>query len=214
MNWLSRMLPGGETAPELVPALRARLDTWRQQAAVDLKARHNDVRYVVVNTEATGLDASHGRLVSVAAIGVSRGLLRNDDSFFQPIDANPADTLVALLEFIGKSPVMVFNSGINKRGLMDAFEKHLGFTPELEWLDLFWLLPGLIQERHASPVRLTEWMHTMEIESNAAERSLRDAYAISQLLLVALSRANMAGRHTPASLIDMERSKRRILRIT
>ena len=214
MNWLSRMLPRGEAAPELAPALRERLETWRQQAPADLAARHREGRYVVVNTEATGFDSSRDGLVSVAAIGASGGVLHSRDSFYRSIDTDPAEALVALLEFIGKSPVVVFNAGINKRVLMDAFEKHLGFEPALEWLDLYWLLPGLIHERHASPVRLTEWIRTMGIESNAPERSLRDAYAIAQLLLVALSRANMAGRPTPSSLIDMENTKRRVLRIT
>lgn len=214
MNWLSRILPGGEAAAALDPALRDRLDTWRQLPRANLTARHDDVRYVVVNTEATGLDLTDGKLVSIAAIGVNRCALGSRDSFFHLIDPDAADALVALLEFIGKSPIVVFNSGFNKRALMDAFKKHLGFEPELDWLDLFWLLPGLIQERHSSPVRLTQWMQTMEIESSASERSLRDAHAIAQLLLVALSRAKMAGRRTPTSLIDMESTKRRVLRIT
>ena len=213
MNWLSRMLPGG-SAPDLPPALRDRLEAWQQRAATHLDARHGDLRYVVLNTESPGLDVGNETPVTVAALGVERAALGNRDGFLCTLETDAAEALVSLLEFIGKSPVVVFNSAINRRALTNAFEKHLGFEPELNWLDLYWLLPALMHEHHSSPMRLSNWARALEIESATAGRALHDAHTIAQLLLIALSRANMAGRRTPASLIELESTKRRVLRIT
>ncbi|MCB1939333.1 MAG: 3'-5' exonuclease [Rhodocyclaceae bacterium] len=212
MNWLTRLLPGDHPAANLDPALLEKLEQWRTVPGADLGISHNEKRYVVVNTEATGLDLNRDTLVSVAAISVDRCLVNARNCVQLTLDPDPAAALVALLEFIGKAPVVVFNASVNKQALLNAFDKHLGFEPELEWLDLYWILPSLFNDRHASPARLVEWVESMEIDTFKRQDSLGDAYAVAQLLLAALARATLRGHRTVASLIEMELTRKRLQR--
>ncbi|MCB1960223.1 MAG: 3'-5' exonuclease [Rhodocyclaceae bacterium] len=212
MNWLTRLLPGDHPAENLDPALRDTLEQWRQATRPEPTQTHDDTRYVVVNTEATGLDLSRDRLISVAAIAVDRCLLNPRDCYQQSLEPDPAKALVALLEFIGKSPVVVFNAGFNKQALLNAFDKHLGFEPELEWLDMYWILPSLFNDRHAAPARLLEWMEAMDVETFQRNDALGDAYAITQLFLAGLARASLRSHRSIASLVELEATRKRLQR--
>ncbi|QID18122.1 3'-5' exonuclease [Nitrogeniibacter mangrovi] len=208
MNWLTKIFSGDHPAASLPEALRGRLERWRVLEAPALDANHGELRYVIVNTEATGLDPANDRLLAVAAIGIDRGVLAHRDAFEMSLDT-PAQTLVALLEFIGKSPVVVFNADLNRQALMAAFETHLGFEPDLEWLDLYWLLPCLFNDKHDRPVRLKDWMKTMAVETFQRHRALGDAFAIAKLFLAAQSRATIRGLRTPRSLMELATTRKR-----
>jgi DNA polymerase-3 subunit epsilon len=211
MNWLSKLFSGDHPAAALPQPLLTRLEQWQQCPEVSLDAQHSDLRYVVVNTEATGLDLTKDRMLAVAAIGVDSGALVYRDALELPLDDAP-ETLVSLLEFIGKSPVVVFNADFNQQALVGAFEAHLGFGPELAWIDAYWLLPCLFNDVHDRPVRLAEWMKSLKIETFQRHRALGDAFAIAQLLLAAQSRATLRGHRTARSLLDLAMTRKRLQR--
>ncbi len=210
MNFLTKMFSGDHPAAMLSDDLRERLERWLEQPAVPLESRHTDIRYVVVNTEATGLGLDEAQLLTIAAIGIDGGILAHRDALELSFD-DPASTLVALLEFIGRSPV-VFNADFNRHLLERAFDKHLGFVPELEWIDNYWLLPCLLGEQHERPVRLADWMKSMSIEPFQRHRALGDAFAIAKLFLVAQSRATLRGHPTARSLIELVGTRKRLER--
>jgi len=211
MNWLTKMFSGDDPAARLSDELRARLDNWRARDEIDLDAAHTEVRYCVVNTEATGMDLSKDRILAMAGIGVSNGVIAFQDAL--EIDfSSPAEALVKLLEFIGKSPVIVFNAEFNRTALMNAYETHLGFDPDLEWIDAYWLLPSLFNDKHDRPVRLADWMKVMGIETFQRHRALGDAYAIAKLFLAAQSRATLRGHRTVRSMADLATSRKRLQR--
>ena len=209
MNWLTQIFSGDHPAASLPADLRERLERWQAQPEVSLERHHTELRYVVVNTEATGLDLARDTLLAVAAIGIDNGMLAHRDAFEMSLDDPPA-ALVALLEFIGKAPVVVFNADFNRQALMGAFEAHLGFAPELEWIDAYWLLPGLYDDKHDRPVRLAQWMKSMGIETFQRHRALGDAFAIAKLFLAAQSRAMGRGSRTARALIELANTRRRL----
>jgi len=212
MNWLSKIFSGDHPAAGLSDALRERLEQWQHLPEAVIDTAHADMRYVVVNTEATGLDLSTDRVLAVAAIAIEGGRLAHRDAIELSFD-DPATTLVELIEYIGKSPVIVFNADFNQQALMGAFETHLGFEPELIWIDAYWLLPCLFNDKHDRPVRLAEWMKSMKIETFQRHRALGDAFAIAQLFLAAQSRASLRGQRTARSLMDLALTRKRLQRV-
>lgn len=213
MTWLSRLLPGARTPVTLSADVRAMLDAWHQTAETSLDTLHNETRYVIVNTEASGLDLGKDRLLSVAGIAVEGGLIHPKHAFCQALEPDPADTLAKLLTFVGKSPIVVFNAAFNKRVLLNAYERVLDIEPEGHWLDLFWLLPGLYAERNQNAAKLSEWMAAMKIETFQRHHALGDAYAIAQLFLAAQARARTLGHRTPRALIELEHTRQRLQRV-
>lgn len=211
MNWLTNLFSGDHPAANLSDTLRERLEQWRKLDEVSLDGTHRETRYCVVNTEATGMDLSKDRLLAVAGIGISGSLIAHNDAIELSLDS-PAEALVSMLEFIGKSPVIVFNADFNRSALMTAFETHLGFEPDLEWIDAYWLLPSLFNDKRDRPVRLADWMKSMGIETFQRHRALGDAFAIARLFLAAQSRATQRGLRTARSLDDLATSRKRLQR--
>ena len=206
MNWLSRLVGGnhGDLAPEVV----ARIKAWKDSPPADFTRPHFETRYVVVNTEATGLDLDKDRLLAVAAIAIDGGTLSPDNSVYAPLEEQPAEAMARLLEFAGQSPWVVFNAAFNRTLLEHAFDAHLGFEPEAQWIDLQWILPVLFQELESGQARLDTWMDAFGIETFQRHHALGDAYAIAQMLMASLGRGHSMGAITPRSLAEMERSRR------
>ena len=211
MNWLTKMFSGDHPAANLPEALRERLEQWRALEEPSLDSPHRDTRYCIVNPEATGMDLSKDRLLAVAGIGGEKGLIAHRDALEISFDS-PAEALVQMLEFIGKSPVIIFNAEFNRTALMTAFEMHLGFEPDIEWIDAYWLLPSLFNDKHDRPVRLADWMKAMGVETFQRHRALGDAYAIAKLFLAAQSRASQRGYRTVRSIVDLAISRKRLQR--
>lgn len=213
MSWLSRLKTARGSAQPLSPQAEQTLQAWHAlpEAAVDRP--HFESRYVVVNTEATGLDLERDHLLAVGAIGVEGGLLHSSDAFYAPLEPAPADALAGLLGLTGKNPLVVFNASFNRKLLERAFQAQLGFTPSFVWLDLYLLLPSLFPEKHARPARLGDWMAAFGIETFQRHHALGDAWAIAQLFLAAQARALSIAVATPATLADHQHAYRQKLKI-
>ena len=202
-TWLNRLRPGRDQ-----PGQRAALQRWQALPAAELGRAHFDTRYVVINTEATGLDPERDRLLAVAAIAIDGGLIRAQESYSASLADDPGAALAGLLEFAGKAPLVVFGAGFNRRLLERAWQTHLGGVPETIWLDLFWLLPAVFRPGLDGPTRLAQWMKIFDIETFQRHHALGDAWAIAQLLLALLARAPRLGAGTARALADLERSRR------
>lgn len=210
MSWLARLLPARGEAVPLDAAVRDALARWQALPPPDLGIAHFEARYVVVNTEATGLDHERDTLLAVAAVAVDCGLLSPLSAYHAPLDPDPAAALAGLVEFAAAGPVVVFNAGFNRSLLQRALDAHLGLEPRWLWLDLQWLLPALYSERIDEPVRLGEWMKAFGIAASPQPHAVGDAWAIGQLMLAAQSRALALGLNTPRSLAELERSRRQL----
>ncbi|MFN3985388.1 MAG: 3'-5' exonuclease [Rhodocyclaceae bacterium] len=209
MSWISRLLGAAPDLPVLPPELRQRLDAWAALPVDATNRRHFETRYVIVNTEATGRSVTDDRLLAIAAIAIEDGALAADRAIHASLPPEPAAELAHLLEFAGKSPIVVFNAAFNRVLLENALERHLGRVPDWFWLDLYWILHGLFRPRATTGSRLADWMQQFGIETFQRHHALGDAYAIAQLLLLALGRARMLGVTTPEALSEFEARARR-----
>ncbi len=212
MNWLTRLLSNRSDTSALDAPLRETLAHWQALPRPDLGKAHFETRYVVVNTEATGLDLDKDRLLALGAIAIDGGVISPKESFYARLEPDPATVLTNLLTFAGAGPVVVFNAAFNRTMLERAMEAHLGITPDWTWIDLYWLLPALYHEHIDTPARLADWMRAFDIETFQRHHALGDAWAIAQLTIAALSRGLAQGVTSPRSLVDLERSGRQLRR--
>ena len=206
MNWLSRFVSGAH--PELPAAAAEKIARWQEGERPDPALPHFETRYVVINTEATGLNLDKDRLLAVAAIAIEGRSLKPTNALYRTLEDDPAEALADLLEFAGHSPWVVFNASFNRKLLERVFEARCDFEPEATWMDLQWLLPALFPEHHTGQLRLADWMESFEVETFQRHHALGDAYAIAQLLMAVLGRAHASGAITARSLVEIERSRR------
>lgn len=212
MSWLTRLVGSRADTASLDAPLRDAIAQWQALPPPDLGKPHFETRYVVVNTEASGLDLDKDRLLAVGAVAIDGAVLSPHASYYARLDPDPAAALVNLLTFAGKGPVVVYNAAFNRTLLERALNEHLGVSPDWLWLDLYWLLPGLYEEYLDRPSRLADWMKAFDIETFQRHHGLGDGWAIAQLMLAAQSRAPLLGVNNSRSLADLERTRRQLMR--
>jgi DNA polymerase III subunit epsilon len=208
MNWLTRLLSNRSDTASLDAALRETLAHWHALPPPELGKSHFESRYVVLNTQSTGVSVDKDHVLAVAAIALDGGALDPADSYFSPLEPDPATALTNLLTFCGGGPIVVYNASLNRVMLERALDRHLGVAPQWLWLDLYWLLPTLFSEHIDTPTKLADWMRIFAIDTFERRHALGDAYAIAQLMLALQSRALKRGMVSPRALSEAERGRR------
>lgn len=213
MSWLTRLKAARGGAPALGKQAEQTLHAWHALPDAVRDRPHFESRYVVVNTEATGLDLDRDRLLAVGAVGVDGGLLHAADAYYATLEPAPADALAGLLGLAGKNPLVVFNASFNRNMLERAFQEHLGLVPDFLWVDLYFLLPSLFPEKLDRPGRLGDWMAAFGIETFQRHHALGDAWAIAQFLLAVQARALSFGVNSPEGLAEHQHAYRQKLKV-
>ena len=186
-------------------ALVARRLVRRQPLALGI----DDLRWVVLDVEASGLDASSDRLLAIAAVAVRfDGRLARivlGDSFevvlrqevstadkanillhgigigAQRQGVEPGKALRDFVGYIGNSPLIAFNAPFDRELILRAFDAALGRRPANPWLDLEPVAAVLHPQVKARV--LDEWMAQMHITCAARHQAAADALATAELLL-------------------------------
>lgn len=167
-----------------------------------------DARWVVLDVEATGLDARTDCLLAIAALAVrfeGRPRIVLGDSFEAvlrrdvgvPDKANillhgigvgaqrqgvePARALSDFESYIGNSPLVAFNAPFDKGLILRAFDAALGRRPANPWLDLE-PLAGVLHPQ-AKARALDEWMELLHITCAVRHQAAADVLATAELLL-------------------------------
>ena len=234
MNWL-RAIFGGAASGELLPAQQARLAVWKALPEADLDTPHQQMRYVVVDIEASGLDHQSDRLISIGAVAVNRGAIHVADAFevvlrqdqvsnnanilihgigasAQREGVEPAEALLQFLEYVGKAPLVAYHAFFDQGMIDRASKTFLGLQLKLVWHDIAWILPELFADRISGIVGLDAWLAQFKIENYQRHNAVSDCLATAQLLQIAMSRASKAGLDTPRQLLLAERARRSLRR--
>jgi DNA polymerase III subunit epsilon len=205
-----------------------RLRRWFAVSAQPPGLPHAHARYVVVDTETTGLDLKRDRVISIGAAGVDRGVLRLADCFEVVLrqeraspDANilihriggeaqlagvePKQGVLAFLEFTAKSPLVAFRAEFDRTMLARAVKSVLGVPFHHPWIDLAVLLPALFAGTEANT--LDDWIDHFGLPRAGRHHALADAFATAQLLQIVLAAADRVGMGTAADLIAIQRAQ-------
>ena len=216
---------------KLDPELAGRLETWRQLPDHNLSDDFDAARYVVVDVETTGLDLVRDRLIAIGACAVENGRVVMADSFeivlrqdkistkdnilihgiggeAQREGVDPAESLVNFLDFLGKSPLVAFHVTFDQTMIKKAVKEYLGFEFKHPWLDLAYVMPGLLPEYARRYRALDDWSGYFQISNFARHSALADALATAQLLLCALPLAQAKHSTCYRNLQDLEKAQR------
>lgn len=215
--------------PKVGGELGDRLARWQRLPKADLALPHAGTRYVVVDVETSGLDLRRDRLIAVGAIGLNRGVIVLDDGFDAVLrqrqaspDANilihgiggeaqlggrdPAEGVVAFLEYAGRAPLCAYRSEFDQPMLERGVFEILGVHVRLPFVDLAFLLPALFKGTECDS--LDDWLAHFAIATPSRHSAVADAYATAQLGLIALTAAEAVGMHTAADLLAMQKAQR------
>lgn len=229
MNWLRLF----RRAPALSAVQAADLDNYHARPVVAGSSHFDDLRFVVVDVETTGLNPYTDRLLSIGAIALENRKVRLDESFeivlrqprastrnnilihgidgtTQMYGLEPAAALLAFLDFTGQAPLVGYHAGFDRTVINRACKKILGCTLTNVWLDLAYLAPALFSKPgNTLPQQgLDEWLHHFNINNDARHNALADALATAQLLQVVLAQAATTGRDTLQDLQQVQQEQR------
>lgn len=214
--------------PRVGGALADRLSAWARQQRPSDACRHAEARYVVMDSETTGLDLARDRLIALGAVAIEHGRVALGDAFVavlrqsapsaeanilihgiggsaQRAGGDPAETLIAFLEFTGKDPLVAWRADFDRTVLVRACRDILGVDPRLAWIDLAWLMPALF--RGTSCDSLDDWLVHFGIEAPGRHDAAGDAWTTAQLALVAFDAAARAGMRTTGDLVAMQKAQ-------
>lgn len=178
------------------------------------------LRWVVIDTETSGLDPGHDRLLSIGAVAVRAGRIELADAYTTVVgQAAPSDprniavhgiggdaqlagmprpeALRGLEAFIGEGVPVAFNAAFDAAMLGRAIDT-----------DLALIAPALDPARGRSCRTLDDWLAAYGIEAHARHDALGDAYATAQFLLVVLAQAAEQRIGTVESLRRIARERR------
>jgi DNA polymerase III subunit epsilon len=219
--WLAKLLGRRVTVP---PAQAARLARWRALPEPDLRSPAAEARFVVADVEATGLDVDRDRLIAIGAVTVEAARIDLGRSFYavlrqsvassrenilvhgiggtaQREGEDPADGLLAFLEFAGKAPLVGFHAGFDAALIRRAMRVSLGEPFARPWIDLAQLAPELVPGEAHARRHLDAWLERFGIEAFSRHDAAADALATAQLFLVLLAHAAERGVATADAML-------------
>lgn len=226
-----QLLQASRTRQSLSPGLRERIrrlpspHRLRSAAGRPLAL----TRFVAIDLETTGPRMLSDRLIAVGAMAVTAGAARHADAFEavvrqarssgddnilihqiggqqQLAGAEPCETLVRLLEYLGDSVAVAFRAEFDATVLGRELRTCLGIPLRTRFLDLACILPALYP--WTGNDSLDDWVAHLGLPPIGRHDAIADAYANAQLLLLVLEQARRHGIETTAQLLDLERAQR------
>lgn len=194
--------------------LRRRIADWHEVPPHDPSMAYTADRYVVVDTETSGLNPGADRLLAIGAVAINAGRIVLADSFeatlrqtrpsardnivvhgigetAQRDGEDPCEALVRFLEYGDKCPLLAYHAPFDESFVKRGAREHLGLTLRSIWLDLASLLPPLFEEKPRQS--LDFWLERFRIEVPMRHSALGDALATAQLAQIALRQAAARG---------------------
>ena len=229
MNLLTRTLGYLLGGPKVGGADEHRLLLWQNARNADLARPHARQRYVVVDTETTGVDLRRDRLIAIGAVAVERSRIALADCFetvlrqdkasphanilvhriggqTQLAGVEPHAAMLAFLEFLGKSPLVAFRAEFDQTMIERGMRSILGLPFRHPWIDLAFLLPALYPGTECRS--LDDWLLHFGLAGGERHQALADAFATAQLLQIALVAADRVEMGDAAQLIAMQKAQR------
>jgi DNA polymerase III subunit epsilon len=202
-------------------------DFWLVRTTLSLDFA--DASFVVVDTETSGLDVHHDRLLSIGACLVEGSCIRLDRCFYRELHqeiASGVDNILlhgigaqaqlggeahvvalrSFLDFAGKRPLVAFNAPFDHAFLARDVHKYLGKRFAPTWIDAAELPKALFPAEAQVEKTLDDWLHHLSIVDVERHNALGDAYATAQFFIVMLAKARREGYSTARGLLRAQRN--------
>ena len=203
-------------SPTLSKDTRRRVGDWMSRSPDPTNRPLFRTRFVVLDTETTGLDVRKDTLLSIGACIVHEGKVCLAEQFYREIRPDhvsaadnillhgigreaqlageqEADALSSFLEFAGKQPLVAFSAPFDSEFLSAAMRKCLGVRFKPTWVDLAQLPKAMYPADAQDCLTFDDWLARFSIVHLERHNALADAYCTAQLLQVMLHRAEREG---------------------
>lgn len=218
----------------LRPLHRPLPDWWPARAVLDERSLL-DERWVILDTETSGLVPARDHLLSLAAVTLEAASLPLAGQWYATLtspDAAIADSVLihrltpgllaggmpveagleTLARFVGDAPVLAFHHGHDRAFLRSALLR-AGY-PELPWR--WWEVGDVLAlawpDLDPAPKTLDDWLAVLNVRVDERHHALEDARATGLLLLKALPRLMARGITTRQALAQAIRDLRGLRR--
>ncbi|MBK9117885.1 MAG: 3'-5' exonuclease [Betaproteobacteria bacterium] len=189
-------------------------------------------RWVVVDTETSGLDPQRDALLAVGAVAVDADGIRVADSFevvlqheaagdaenvaihgigwgAQRAGTPLADAMPAFAAYVGAAPCVGFHASFDRTVLARAFAAAGAGAAPSRWLDVAELAAALHPDQHKRGERsLDDWLARYGIETASRHTAAGDALVTAELLLRLQAQAAEQGSRGFAAISRMARQHR------
>lgn len=173
-------------------------------------------RWVVVDTETTGLDPESDALLAIGAVAVVDGRIGLDDSFevtvrqesiraghdilihgigvgSQREGLSLADSVAAFQAYADDALLVGFHATFDQAVLRRAFDRVGQRLSPQPWLDVAELAPAILPALQERCRALDEWLSACAIRCDNRHNAAADALATAQLLVKLLPAASKQG---------------------
>lgn len=204
---------------------------FARRPVVDRDRPAGQGRWLVVDVEATGLDATRDRVIAIGALGVTDGAVDLADGFevvlrqeASSTDENievhgiggleqkggedPREAMQAFLDFAGQDPLLAWHAAFDARLLDRAAREHLGRRHDPPWIDLAALAPLAWPGRVAHGTALDDWLAALAIPVRHRHRAIADCLATAQVFAALLPRLPRLGAATAGDLAALSAGTR------
>ena len=194
---------------------------WRRRA----RAR-NIRRWVVVDVETTGLDASSDGLIAIGGVAMIDGRVVPADSVeiivkratassrenivvhgigaqAQRAGTDPSEALRLFMDFVARAPLVAFHARFDRAFLARAIKIYINQPFDNAWVDLAELAPVL--DSNTRLKSLDEWLQRYDIPVIVRHSAAADAFATALLAARLLPEAERQGASDFASLQRLAR---------
>jgi DNA polymerase-3 subunit epsilon len=200
---------------------------WARAVAPAPGAALEQVRWVALDTETSGLDPRQARILSIGACSIEHGVVALAASFeavlrqqeMSAVDnvlvhgighgaqaaGEPADVaLAAYLRFARADVVVGYHTLFDLVLLARSIRSEFGIRYRPLSLDLALLLPALSGRPEAVGWELDRWLEHYHIGIAGRHQALGDAFAAAQLFLLVLARARAQGLRSVRHLLRLQ----------
>ncbi|MDF0729775.1 exonuclease domain-containing protein [Pseudomonas entomophila] len=218
-------------APALDDDLRQRLARLPRPAPFGVQPLRAQ-RWVVLDLETSGLNLARDQVLSIGAVAIEDGAIAMGRQFERTLHrpghktnssvlihglgpsalaagCDPAEALVALLEFIGDSPVLAFHAPFDQGMLTRALKDSLGHRLQHPFLDVAELAPMLNPDTVLREAGLDDWIARFGLDTQARHHASADAQVTAELALILFSQARRQQLDSPLQLEQRLRQWRR-----
>lgn len=208
MSWLRR-LAGCQV--RLSAAQLQRRAALSAPLAVDDRPL-NQQRWVVLDLETSGLDLRRDQLLSIGAVVIEQGAIDFAQQFectlhradhrvsasvlihgIAPSEiangVEPAQALLAFMEFLQGSPVLAFHAGFDRHMLGRALKETLGLRLQHGFYDVAQWAPALCPQANIANGGLDDWTEYFGLQVHQRHHASADALVTAELALILFSKA-------------------------
>nr|WP_251030550.1 MULTISPECIES: 3'-5' exonuclease [Pseudomonas] len=180
-------------------------------------------RWVVLDLETTGLNLNKDQVLSIGAVVIEDGAIDFSQQFERTLQcdkqklgpsvlihglapstiaagSDPAEALLAFMEFVGDSPLLAFHAPFDAHMLGRALKDHLGYRLQHPFLDVADLAPMLCPQATLRKAGLDDWIAWFKLQVLERHNASADALATAELALILFSRARQQQILSPLEL--------------